>query len=111
MASVHRDREKWRVKWRDAGGRQHSRTFRTKIDAQGFAATVEADKHRGVGIDPAGARVTFDAYAAAWMTRQVWAPPVFLPPARFSLRSILEFMLKFTRWAMPSALVLGQRYT
>lgn len=74
MASVHRDRDKWRVKWRDAAGRQQSRTFRTKVDATAFAAAQVADKHRGVGLDPAGGRVTFTEYAEAWMSRQVWRP-------------------------------------
>lgn len=74
MASVERHRDAWRVRWRDHNAQQHSKSFRRKMDATAFAATVEADKHRGVGLDPAGARTTFDAYAAAWAARQVWAP-------------------------------------
>lgn len=74
MASVEKHRDAWRVRWRDAAGRQHAKSFRTKIDATAFAAAQVADKHRGVGLDPAGGRVTFTEYAEAWMGRQVWRP-------------------------------------
>ena len=72
MASIHRDRDAWRVRWRDASGRQHSQTFTRKADATAHAAIVEADRHRGLGIDPQGGRISFDTYAAEWQARQVW---------------------------------------
>ena len=73
MASVRRRGESWRVVWRDETRVQQSRTFKRKTDATAFAATIEADKVRGVGVDPAGGRVTFNTYAAEWQNRQVWA--------------------------------------
>ena len=73
MDSVRRRGESWRVVWRDETRVQQSRTFKRKTDATAFAATIEADKVRGVGIDPAGGRVTFNDFAADWQTRQVWA--------------------------------------
>lgn len=55
--SVHQDRNSWRVRYRDAGGRQRSRTFTRKGDAQTFdrkmarrlqlgpALAAELDRH------------------------------------------------------------------
>jgi len=74
VASVEQHRNAWRVRWRDASGRQHARSFPRKSDATAYASIVEADKLRGVGLDPAGGRITFDAYATAWQARQVWRP-------------------------------------
>ena len=42
----------YRVNWRDPAGRQRARTFRTKKEAQRFAAQVDADTARGTYVDP-----------------------------------------------------------
>lgn len=73
MASVHRDRDRWRVRWR-LDGEQQSQTFRTKSEAQAWASMVEADLARGVALDPLGSRVTFTDYANAWAANGVWRP-------------------------------------
>ncbi|HET9658573.1 MAG TPA: site-specific integrase [Kineosporiaceae bacterium] len=58
----------WRACWRDATGRQPSKTFKTKREATAFLAEVESTVNRGTYVDPhAGRRVPFDAYARRWL--------------------------------------------
>jgi integrase len=49
------------------GGRVVTRTFKRKKDAVGYANTIEADKLRGVTIDPRGGRVSLAKYAIDWL--------------------------------------------
>jgi len=55
------------VRYRGTDGSEHSKTFRTRHDADRFAATVETDKLRGAWVDPNGARITLEAYATGWL--------------------------------------------
>jgi integrase len=58
----------YRVNWRDPAGRQRARTFRTKKEAQRFAAQVDADTARGTYVDPhAARRVLLRDYADQWL--------------------------------------------
>ena len=49
MAHVRRHPKsgRWQVRYRDPSGRERSRTFSRKVDADRFAATVVADVVRG----------------------------------------------------------------
>lgn len=58
------------VNYREPDGRQRRRTFRRKIDADKFAASVETDKWRGVYIDPDAGQVLFKNYAEQWIKDQ-----------------------------------------
>jgi integrase len=49
------------------GGRVVTRTFRRRKDADNYATTTEADKLRGVVIDPRRSRTPFSTVANAWM--------------------------------------------
>jgi integrase len=49
------------------GGRVITRTFNRRKDADNYATTLEADKLRGVVIDPRRARTTFKDVATAWV--------------------------------------------
>jgi hypothetical protein len=55
MASIRRapDLNSWQVRFRSPDGRQRSKNFPKRADAERFAATVEADKARGHFVDPA----------------------------------------------------------
>lgn len=48
------DGGKYRARYRDPLGRQRSRSFARKADAQRFFLEIEADKTRGTWIDPRG---------------------------------------------------------
>lgn len=58
--------------WRDHDGRQRSKSFERKGDAQKHLATVEADLLRGTYVDPRSGRVTLAEYAEDWMSKQQW---------------------------------------
>jgi len=67
MAHVEkRGPSRWRARYIAPDGRERSRTFPRKVDAERFLATVEADKLRGAYVDPAAGRVTFGQYAEQW---------------------------------------------
>jgi integrase len=56
----------WRARYRTPAGRERVRTFKRKIDADRFLTTVEADKLKGVWVDPRLARMTVGELAEAW---------------------------------------------
>lgn len=64
----------WMVKWRDHDGRQRTKRFDRKADADRFAAEVETDLARGTYVDPTAGRITLDAYIDRWLEAQVWRP-------------------------------------
>ncbi len=61
------------VRFRDPDGRQRKKTFSKKGDADRFAATVEADKIRGLYIDHSD-RTTVAEYARAWAAARPHRP-------------------------------------
>jgi len=77
MATVKRRADrggKWEVRYRDPEGRQRTKSFDRKVDADRYAATTEAKKLQGDWIDPAAGKVTFAEYARAWQSVQVHRP-------------------------------------
>ena len=63
--------ERWRARYFDPNGRERSRTFTRKSDAEKFLAGVESDKSRGLYVDPSAGRITVGEYALAWQAAQV----------------------------------------
>jgi integrase len=55
------------VRYRGTDGRERSKTFRTRRDADRFVVTTETDKLHGTWADPKGARVTLEEYATSWL--------------------------------------------
>ncbi len=62
---------RWRARYRDPNGRELSRTFERKADAERFLALTEADKAQGAWIDPAAGRTPFGSFARQWQQSQV----------------------------------------
>ncbi len=58
---------RYRVRYRDPGGKTREKWFRRRVDADRFAATTEADMVRGQWIDPALSRVTLADWAEEWL--------------------------------------------
>jgi integrase len=63
----HGSGRRWRARYLDPDGRQRSRTFARKVEAERFLATVETDKLRGAYIDPDAGRVTLREYGDEWL--------------------------------------------
>jgi integrase len=58
---------RYRARYRAPDGRERSRCFPRKIDAERFLSTVESSKLRGDWIDPALGRTTLEEWANAWL--------------------------------------------
>jgi len=59
-------RPRWRARYRDPSGRERSKSFARKIDAERFLVSVEDAKLRGAYVDPAAGRVPFAEWAERW---------------------------------------------
>ncbi len=55
------------VRLRDLNGRQYKRSFRSRRDAETFAAEERSRQVRGVPIDPWAGRATLMEYSSAWI--------------------------------------------
>jgi integrase len=72
MAHVERrGADRWRARYRTPDGRERSRTFRRKVDADRFLTSVEHEKLSGSYVDPAAGRLTFRDYAEQWRRVQI----------------------------------------
>jgi integrase len=76
MAHI-RDRGKgherrWQARYRDPAGREKSKTFTRKIDAQRWLDEVTADLVTGRYVDPRAGRVTLDVFARRWLDAQTF---------------------------------------
>lgn len=69
VAHIERRRRRgqsvWRARYRGSDGREHSRSFDRRVDAEAFLTKIEHSKLRGEWRDPALGRTTF----AEWTDR------------------------------------------
>ena len=56
------------------GGRMVTRTFVRRRDADAYARTLEADRLRGLAVDPRAGLVLFGAYAEQWLRQRQLRP-------------------------------------
>src|SRR5512132_2691617 len=59
-------RKPWRARYWGPDGRQHSRSFTRKAEAQRWLAEAEHDKTRGAWTNPALGRVRFAEWVEEW---------------------------------------------
>jgi len=57
---------RWQVRYVDPSGRERSKNFPRKSDAERFLVTIEADKLRGDWIDPRLSKITFEDWTGRW---------------------------------------------
>lgn len=62
----------YRVRWRGPDGAERSKSFKRKVDADRFAATVSADLVRGQYVDPDAGKILFETYAKQWLEAQTF---------------------------------------
>jgi len=62
----------YRVRWRGPDGKERNKSFRRKVDADRFAATVSADLVRGQYIDPDAGKILLETYARKWLAAQTF---------------------------------------
>lgn len=65
-------RLRWQARYRDPSGREKSKSFERKIDADRFLLSIESAKLQGGYVDPRAGKVTFESYAEGWRSRQLW---------------------------------------
>lgn len=80
-------RQSWRARYRGPDGRERSRTFDRKIDAEQFLAQTESDKARGAWLDPALAEVPFGDWAERWLATTAHLKPKTIAGYQSLLRS------------------------
>ncbi len=79
MATVEKrlrnGRNRWYVRYRDPSGRQRTKTFDRRVDAERYLTTVESSKLTGSYVDPARGRVTVGEWADQWLHGQAHLKP------------------------------------
>jgi integrase len=65
---------KWRARYRDEAGKEHSRHFDRKVDAQRWLDEVTTSVVTGAYVDPQAGKISFERFYADWAPRQVWVP-------------------------------------
>lgn len=75
MSVTKRPDGRWRARYRDARGKEHSRHFAKKLDATRWLAQSKTKVAVGDWVDPSLARVTVGEWAALWMASQVQLEP------------------------------------
>lgn len=74
MSYVTKRSGKWQATLRGPDGKERTKTFRIKADAERWLDTQGADIARGQWVDPSAGKVTFRAYAEQWRSVQVHRP-------------------------------------
>jgi integrase len=75
MASIEkRPNGRWRARYKDDAGKEHTRAFVRKIDAQRWIDETTAAIVTGQYVDPRAGRVTFRDYAEQWRAMQTHKP-------------------------------------
>lgn len=74
MASIkQRPDRKYRARYRDPSGREHSKHFERVRDAKAWLARETAAIESGAWVDPRAGKLTWDEWSTAWVERQTWA--------------------------------------
>ena len=85
MAWIEKRSGKYRVRYRDPSGRNRSRTFMRKADADRFGFEVEVDMERGDWIDPRKSAISLQEWSETFVGSSLSLAPTSL--ADLSARS------------------------
>jgi hypothetical protein len=93
---------RWRVRYRGPDGRERSKTFDRRVDADRWLAGVSFAIARGEWTDPARSRVTVGDWSRQWLTAKA---PSLKATTRESYRSTLKTCIWPTWERVPLAAV------
>lgn len=68
----HGKGRRWQARYRDADGRERTKDFERKQDAERFLAMVTADVLRGAYVDPNAGKIRFADFAERWLVAQTF---------------------------------------
>ena len=85
MAWIEKRSGKYRVRYRDPSGRNRSRTFMRKADANRFAREVEVDMDRGDWIDPRKSAISLQEWSETFLSSSLSLAPSSLQTYRRDL--------------------------
>jgi len=68
----HGQGARWLARYRDEHGKDQTKTFAKKVDAQRWLADEQSKMNRGEWIDPRAGRVTLRGFYEEWSPRQLW---------------------------------------
>jgi integrase len=77
---------KWRARVRAPGGREYSKTFTRKIDADRWAVAQAVRKDSGTWVDPTGGQIKFSDFARQYLASK----PGLKPKTKVSYESLLN---------------------
>jgi integrase len=66
---------RWRARYRDGAGKEHSRHFKRKVDAQRWLDDVTTAVTTGMYVDPGRARITVGEWSRRWLETKVDLKP------------------------------------
>lgn len=66
---------RWPARYRDSGGREHSRHFKRKVDAQRWLDEVTTAVTTGMYVDPGRSRITVGEWSRRWLETKVDLKP------------------------------------
>jgi integrase len=95
-----RGRPRWRARYRDPSGRERSRSFARKVDAERFLVGIEDAKLRGAYVDPAAGRIGIGEWAERWYLTTAHLKP----STRHDYRMLLDHQVlpAFGDWTLAS---------
>lgn len=70
----HGKGKRWLASWIGPDGKPKTKAFEKKLDAERFITSIEADKARGVYLDPSAGKTSFGAYGKQWLASQATNP-------------------------------------
>lgn len=81
--------KRWRVRWVDDHGRERSKSYDRKVDAQRFLDKLTADIVRGEYVDPDKGRETFESVAREWLKTKSHRKPKTVAGYESLLRTVV----------------------
>ncbi|MCA1671119.1 MAG: site-specific integrase [Actinobacteria bacterium] len=64
--------KRWQARYHDPDGRERTKDFARKVDAERFLTTVTSDVLRGSYVDPTAGRINFREFAERWLEAQTF---------------------------------------